>query len=152
MTTMMTERSGLAMPGMAGTAQAPTMTPASMNMMMVPRCTIKFEKCEGGMRIDCVCEDKVSAGMLQNLCTMMAGGMVGCCMMMNGMPACTCSLMMAMCKCEPTAKGVCITCTSGDKACCAMIQACCDCCSSMTKAGCTRCLTLNNMPVCCGTC
>ena len=66
--------------------------------------------------------------MLQNLCTMMAGGMCSCCMMMNGMMVCCCNMMMGMCKCEMTdGMGVCVTCTSGDKDCCAMIQACCDC-------------------------
>ena len=78
----------------------------------------------------CACEDKVSAAMLQNLCTMMAGGMLSCCCMMNGMMVCCYNMTMAQCKCEPTEDGVCITCTSGDPACCAMIEACC---ASMTR-------------------
>ena len=71
MTTMMAERNVMGM-GMTGPAAA---TPAGMNMMMVPRCKMTLEKCAGGMKITCACDDKVSAGMLQNLCTMMAGGM-----------------------------------------------------------------------------
>src|SRR5579883_1183608 len=103
----------------------PGSMPAGMNMMMVPRCTMKMEKCDGGMKIVCTSDDKMAAGMMQNLCTMLAGGMCSCCMMMNGMMVCCCNMMMGMCKCEMMDDGVCITCTSGDKDCCAMIQACC---------------------------
>ena len=52
---------------------------------------------------------------MQNLCTMMAGGMCSCCMMMNGMMVCCCNLTMGMCKCEMTEDGCCITCTSGER-------------------------------------
>ena len=154
----MMERMGMTapttgMPGMSPSMMGNTSSmPAGMNMMMVPRCTMTFEKCDGGMKIMCECDDDVTAAMMQNLCTMMAGGMLSCCCMMNGMMACNCNMMMAMCKCEPTKMGVCFTCTSGDADCCAMIQACCDCMMSMMKAGCTCCLMMNNMPVCCGCC
>ena len=147
----------MGMPGMEGGMMGapsmgmPGMMPAGMgNMMMVPRCTIKMEKCEGGMKIVCTCDDPVACGMMQNLCTMMAGGMCGCGMMMNGMVVCNCNMMMGMCKCEMMDNGVAITCTSGDKDCAAMIQACCDCMSAMMKAGCTCCVMMNNMPICCG--
>ena len=122
----------------------------AMNMMMVPRCTVRMEKCDGGMKIHCTSDDATAVGTMQNLCTMLAGGMCSCCMMMNGMMVCCCNMMMAMCKCEMTGDGVCITCTSGDKGCCAMIQACCDCCMAMMKAGCTCCVMMNGTPVCCG--
>src|SRR4051794_7760919 len=69
--------------GMAGTAPgmmgAPTSMPAGSNMMMVPRCTIKMEKCTGGMKITCTCDDTMSCAMMQNLCMMLAGGMCSCC-------------------------------------------------------------------------
>ena len=146
MSTMMMERTGMA--GMGTSAAMPT-TP---NWMMVPRCTFKFEKCTGGMKIYCVCDDKVACSMMQNLCTMLAGGMCSCCMMMNGMMVCCCNLTMGMCKCEMTEKGVTVTCTSGDAKCCDMIQACCDCMTTMMKAGCTCCVMMNNTPVCCGNC
>src|SRR6185369_11975128 len=97
--------------------------PAAMNCMMVPRCTMKFEKCTGGIKIMCTSEDKMAAATMQNLCASMAGAMCGCCCMMNGMMVCCCNLVMGMCKCEMTKDGVCFTCTSGDKACCKMIQA-----------------------------
>jgi hypothetical protein len=121
----------------------------AMNCLMVPRCTIKVEKCTGGMKITCGCEDKMACSTLQNLCTGMAGGMCSCCCVMNGMVVCNCNLTMGMCKCESTKDGVCISCTSGDKECCAMIQACCETVSAMMKAGCTCCVMMNNMPVCC---
>ena len=88
--------------------------PTGTSWMMVPRCTITMEKCTGGMKMTCTCDDEMSAAMMQNLCTMMAGGMCSCCMMMNGMMVCCCNLTMGMCKCEMTDDGVCITCTSGD--------------------------------------
>src|SRR5262249_20213245 len=147
--TLMMERMGMGMaPGPMGGMGAQMMP----SMMMVTRCTMKMEKCQGGMKITCTCDDKMAASMVQNLCQMLQGGMCSCCLMMNGMMACCCNLMMGLCKCEATDMGVCVTCTSGDKACCAMIQACCESCAAMMKAGCTCCMMMNGMPVCCGSC
>ena len=149
----MMERMGMSAPtsGMPGTGMAgPASMPAGMNMMMVPRCTLKMEKCPGGMKMTCTCEDKVACGMVQSLCTMLAGGLCSCCLVLNGLLVCCCNLTMGLCKWEMTEDGCTITCTSGDKECCAMIQACCDCCTSMMKAGCTCCVMMNGMPVCCG--
>ena len=98
--------SGATMPGMA--------TPPAINPMMVPRCTMKMEKCTGGMKMTCSCDDPVACSMMQNLCTMLAGGMVSCCCMMNGMMVACCNLTMGMCKCEMTKDGCTMTCTSGD--------------------------------------
>ena len=42
-----------------------------MGMCMVPRCTMKMEKCQGGMKMTCVCEDEMSAATMQNMCKMM---------------------------------------------------------------------------------
>jgi hypothetical protein len=135
--------------GMAGTMNMPT-TPTGMpNMMMVPRCTMSFEKVADGMRISCVCDDPTSCSMVQNLCSMLAGGMCSVCCMMNGMMVCCCNLTMGLCKCEMTAKGCTVTCTSKDPDCCKMIQACCDCMSTMLKSGCTCCMMMNGTPVCC---
>lgn len=151
--TMMMERPGMTMPGMnpttaGGTGSMPTMS----NWLMVPRCTMKMEKCTGGMKMTCSCGDAQACAMMQNLCQMLAGGMVSCCMMMNGMMVCCCNLTMGMCKVEMTKDGCCVTCTSGDKACCDMIQACCDCMTTMMKSGCTCCMMMNNTPVCCCAC
>lgn len=155
---MMMERTGMGMPnvGMSG-MMSPTMNaspnmPMAGNFLMVPRCTYKIEKCAGGIKIHCICEDKVAASMVQNLCTMLMGGMVSCSVMMNGMTVCTMCLTMGICKCEMTETGVCISCTSGDQHCCDMIQACGDCCTCMMVNGCTCCVMMNNTPVCCGTC
>lgn len=149
--TMMVDRGMMA--GMS--TGMPTSTPGSMmppNMMMVPRCTFKIEKCQSGMKMVCTCSDPTSCSMMQNLCQMLAGGMCSVCCIMNGMMVCCCNLTMGTCKVEMTKDGCCITCTSGDKACCEMIQACCDCLCAMMKAGCTYCLMMNGTPVCCGTC
>jgi hypothetical protein len=154
--TMMMERTGMGMPGMGMPGMTtPTMGGPAGGMtapgyVMVPRCTFKYEKCTGGMKMYCICDDKVACSMMQNLCTMLAGGMCSCTLMMNGMTVCTCHFTMGMCKCEMTETGVCITCTSGDSHCCEMIQACCDCMTTMVHAGCTCCVMMNNTPVCCG--
>src|SRR4051794_27361075 len=103
MGTVMMERSaaGVGTPGMMPTGMgAPGVMPTGVNMMMVPRCTIKYEKCAGGMKVVCSTDDKMACSMMQNLCTMLAGGMCSCCMMLNGMPVCGCSLTMGLCKCE----------------------------------------------------
>ena len=134
------------MPGMS----MPSM--GTMPSMMVPRCTMKMEKISEGMRITCSCEDKMARSMVQNLCTMLAGGMCSCCMMMNGMVVCTCNLTLGLCKCEMSKDGVVLTCTSGDPKCCEMIQACCECMRCMLEDGCTCCMMMNNTPVCCGCC
>ena len=144
------------MPGMmsAGMMSGMTMNPpmpaaTGMNMMVIPRCTMRMEMCDGGMKMTCACEDTMSASMLQNLCTMMKGSMVTCCMMMNGMMMVTCNMMMGMCRFEMTRDGVTMTCTSGDPECCKMIQACCQAMMAMMQSGCTCCLCMNNTPVCC---
>ena len=114
-----------------------------------PAAKMKLEKCTGGMKINCVCPDKMACSMLQNMCSMLAGSKCSCCCMMNGTMVCLCNLTMGMCKCEMTKDGVCITCMSGDKACCDMIQACCDCVNVMMKDGCTCCVMMNDTPICC---
>jgi hypothetical protein len=157
MSSMMMDRAGMAMQGMGvpamGTPAMGTTTamPAVSNWMMVPRCTFKMEHCTGGMKITCSCEDKMARSMVQNLCTMLGGGMCTCCMLMNGMIVCCCNFTMGMCKCETTKDGVCWTYT-GDAKCAEMIQACCDCLACMLKDGCTCCMLMNNTPVCCGCC
>jgi hypothetical protein len=155
--TMVMERTGVTgvgvtVPGVTTpTVGTPTNVPVGGNFVMVPRCTFTFEKCTGGVKINCVCEDKVAATMVQNLCNMLTGGMVGCYVTMNGVQVCTVNFTMGICKCEVTDTGVCITCTSGDATCCNMIQACSDCVACMVTAGCTCCVTINGTPVCCGT-
>src|SRR3954469_12404846 len=151
MTTMMNPAmmsAGMMTPGM--TMPGMTMPTAGMNQGMVPRARVTCEKISGGMKISCVCDDKTAAATLQNLCTMLAGGMCSCCCLMNGMVVCCCNLTMGMCKCDMTKDGCTITCTSGDPKCAEMVQACCDCMACMLKDGCTCCVMMNNTPVCCG--
>jgi hypothetical protein len=151
MATMMMDRASMTGMGATGMGTTGSM-PSTTNWMMVPRCTIKMEKCTGGMKMTCCCDDAMACSMMQNLCTMLSGSMYSCCMMMNGMMVCCCNLTMGMCKCEMTDKGCVLTCTSGDAKCCEMIQACCDCMACMLKDGCTCCVMMNNTPVCCGCC
>ena len=139
------------MPGMSPNGMGmPTMTPAGSNYLMVPRCTYRFEKTQGGIKITCVCEDPTARSMMHNLATALMGGMVSCCCTLNGMTVCSCSFTMGMCKCDMTEAGCNITCTSGDQKCCEMLQSCCDCISTCCNNGCTCCVMINNTPVCCG--
>ena len=150
--TVMMERTSTGMQTMPGvtTAGMPSMSPATSNWMMVPRGTFKFEKCQGGVKIHCVCEDATARSMMQNLCTAMMGGTCSCFCTLNGLTVCSYNFTMGAYKCELTADGVCVSCTSGDQKCCDMIQSCCDCLGSLCAAGCTCCLMMNNTPVCCG--
>ena len=127
-------------------------SPASANWCVLPRCTVEFEKCNGGFKIHCKCEDDIACGTLQNLCKMLCDGLCSCYCTWNGIQCCQCNLCCGNCKCEYTKDGCCITCTSGDKACCAMLQACCQCLSTCCESGCCCYICFNNTPVCCGTC
>jgi hypothetical protein len=150
---MMMERPLMGMPAMGSPAMG-TMpmggTGMAPNMVMVPRCTFTVEKCQGGMKVTCKCEDPNACAMVQNLCQMLAGGMCSMSCMLNGMVVCCCNLTMGLCKCEMTKDGCCLSCTSGDPKCGEMIQGCCDCIAACLKAGCTCCLMMSGTPVCCG--
>lgn len=135
---------------MGGMMNMPTMMGSMPAMMMAPRCTIKMEKCPGGMMMTCTFDDKTGAAMMANLMGMMQNGMCSCCMMMNGMCMCCCNMgMMGMCKVEMMEMGCKVTCTSGDKNSEKMIQACCDCMAAMMMPGMTCCMMMNGMPMCC---
>jgi len=151
----MTERTmgmpGMGMPGFATPAVGtPTGVTGGTNWLMVPRCTFRVERCTGGFKVTCSCDDPMACSMVQNLCKMLAGGLCSCCVTLNGMTVCCYNLTMGMCRIENVDRGVCMTCTSGDPACCAMIEACCDCLSCMMDAGCCCYILVNNTPVCCG--
>jgi hypothetical protein len=89
MNAMMVDRMNMpGMPGMGTPGMSGMGMPTGMNMMMVPRCTFKFEKVKGGMKMTCMCDDTMACSMMQNLCNMMAGSMCSCCCMMNGMMVC----------------------------------------------------------------
>lgn len=152
--TVMMERTPTTMPNVGSlVAPTPTSSPTMPgNMVMVPCCTMKIEKCTGGVKIHCTFSDKTAASMVQHLCSMVMGGMCSCSMMMNGMHVCQVNFTMGICRCELTDSGVCITCTSGDAQCCEMIQACGECCTVMMKNGCSCLFMINQVPVCCGTC
>src|SRR5262249_28594358 len=106
--TMMVERTGVSYPGTAmpgygtPTPSMPMGVPAAPSYLMVPRCTLKFEKCSGGMKVMCSTDDKTACSMMQNLCSMLAGGMCSCYATWNGVSVCCCYLTMGQCKCEAT--------------------------------------------------
>jgi hypothetical protein len=152
---LLVERPGAGTFGFGGPAIGAASTaaqPGTTNWCVLPRCEMKFEKCAGGCKITCQCDDEVACATLQNLCKSLAGGLCSCCCTCNGIPCCQCNFALCHCQCECTKSGVCITCTTGDKACCDMIQACCECLAACCKAGCCCYLCFNNTPVCCSTC
>ncbi|MCI0463967.1 MAG: hypothetical protein L0Z62_44100 [Gemmataceae bacterium] len=153
-TATMTERTGYSGVGVSGfpTPQftTPTGVSAGTNWMMIPRCTFKVEKCTGGFKVVCHCDDKLAGSMVQNLCAMLAGGMCSWCVVFNGLTVCSFTPTMGLCKFENVENGVCVTCTSGDPTYCSMLQAYCDCLCCAGGAGCTCCFLVNNTPVCCG--
>lgn len=128
----------------------PASAPAGGNWCVLPRCELRFEKCNGGFKIHCVCEDDVSSATLQNLCRMLCDGLCSCCCTANGIPICQCNLASGRCTCEITKDGCCISCISGDKACAKTLQACCDCLSCCCEAGSCCYISFNNTPICCG--
>jgi len=131
-----------------GTVASPSVSPApSSNWCVLPRCEIRFEKCSGGIKIHCDCEDEVACGALQNLCRMMCDGLCTCTCTCNGMPICQVNLTMGICSCEYTTQGVCIRCLSGDERCCAMLQACCDALQNCCQAGCYCFVSFNNTQI-----
>lgn len=128
----------------------PGMMPGVPNMMMVPRCTVRMEKCTTGVKIYCVCTESVAVAMVQNLCMMQAGQIVGCYVTMNGQTVCSVNFCCCVCTVEKTADGVCISCTTGDATCCQVVQCCADCCCNCCVTGCISCVTMGGMPICCG--
>jgi hypothetical protein len=148
MSTMMIERTAATN---STVCTSPAGTQTQGNVLILPRCTAQFEKCTGGLKITCKCDDDVACGALQNLCKMLQGGACNCCCTWNGTTVFQCNLCCGHTKCEMTKDGCCFTCTSGDKACCDMLQACCECLSTCCDNGCTCCISLGGTPVCCCT-
>ncbi len=170
-TAKLTERSGLGMPalgmpnpGLPGMGMpipggpgmappplgTPTLTTPGNNWLMLPRGTMQFEKVPGGMKVVCTCDDRIACGMMQNLCTMLAGGLCSCSVLQNGMTVCQFNFTMGLCQCDTTDQGIRLTCTSGDPKSVEMIQGFCACLAAMLEMGCTCCVLLNNTPVGCG--
>ena len=130
----------------------PTTTPATPNICVVPRCTLKFEKTKTGCKIHCKCDDAVAAATLQNLCQALCQGTCSCICTWNGIQCCNINLCCCHCTCENTKDGCCITCHSGDSKCCEMVQACCDCIETCCNSGCCCYICFGGTPCCCGTC
>jgi hypothetical protein len=158
------ERTGMAVPGMSfpgygvqpynspGYATTPFTPPGGVNFFNVPRCTFKVERCDGGFKVNCVCDDTASCSVMQNLCMALTGGLCCCNVTYNGMTVCSYNFTMGLCRWETTDKGLCFYCTTGDPRCCTTLQTWCDCMNSMLAAGCQCCFYISNTPLCCGCC
>jgi hypothetical protein len=128
----------------------PPGSPAAANWCVLPRANVEFEKCTGGFKIRCRCEDEVARGTLQNLCRMLSDGLCSCYCCQNGICIFQCNLTCGICKTEYTKDGCTISCVSGDKACGAILQSCCEALSTCCESGCCCYISFNNTPVCCG--
>ena len=99
MTSTLMERTGMGMPGVGMPGMmTPGMVPAGVSYQMVPRCTFKVERCDGGLKVYCTCEDQVACSTLQNLCSVLSGGMCSCCVTCNGVTVCCYNFTMGTCK------------------------------------------------------
>lgn len=134
----------------ASPAPGQAATPQAGNWCVVPRCEVRVEKCKGGLKLHCTCDDDVACATLQNLCRSLSAGLCSVCCTQNGIPCCQVNLCCGNTKCELTKDGCCITCTSGDKACCDILQACCDALACCLQNGCCCYVCFNSTPVCCG--
>jgi hypothetical protein len=151
MSSALMERTGMAVPGMGVPGMvSPSAVPAGVSYQMVPRCTFKVERCQDGMKVTCTCDDQLACSTMQNLCSVLAGGMCSCYCTYNGVTVCTYNFTMGTCKWEMIPQGCAFTCTSGDAKCCSMIQSYCDCLNAMLNAGCHCCWFVNNTPLCWG--
>src|SRR4029077_14645971 len=92
-------------PGSGQQPGFPTGAPAGTNWCVVPRCKVEFEKCTGGFKIHCRCEDELSTATLQNLCRMLCDGCCSCYCSNNGIQCCQCTFANCHCKCEYTKDG-----------------------------------------------
>src|SRR2546423_1775752 len=108
--TMMVERTGMGVPGLSfpgyPTASYQTgygsqqFTQPSVNYFSVPRCTFKVEKISDGFKVHCYCEDTTAATVVQNLCSVLSGGLVCCNVTYNGMTVCSYNCTMGYCRWE----------------------------------------------------
>lgn len=129
-----------------------TKKPMSMKMdsTCLLRCEMRMERCEGGCKITCSCDNADDCCSLQAICEAMAGKM--CCMTCSrdGEMICHCSMSCCgNCECKMTADGVCISCTSADCNCADLIQAMCDCIRRCQACGCECTLCFDEKAVCC---
>jgi hypothetical protein len=122
----------------------------SANLILAAHCVIKFENCQGGIKMTCTGTGQVACIRMQNLCSILVGGMFSCCAVMNGMMVYCCNMTRCKCECDMTADGCVMTFTTGDPKSCEMIQACCECIGNLMRAGCLCCMMINGTPVCCG--
>lgn len=117
----------------------------------VPKCTMRFEKCDDGCRVYCTCDNETAARLLLRICRTLEGGCctLNCCY--KGESCLRCSFAACDCQCEMTPNGVCVCCTTSDPCCVAMIQAMCHCMCACCANGCECTLCINDVPVCrCG--
>jgi len=133
---------------MANPATALIAQPLEMNWLAGPPCRLKMEKCTGGMKLTCACDDQQAIDWVQNQSHLLEDLGYNCCCLMNGMMVYSCNFTMGVCKYDKTDNGACVTCTSGDPNCCEMIQANCDCLACLIQSGCTCYVMVNNTPTC----
>ena len=131
------------------------MSNAVMNKQKSPcECTLRFEKCIGGFKIHCCCNEQGQRCDFQNLCRSLCDGNANCYCTRDGLQFCKFDLCCAECDCDckVTKDGCCITCTSCDANCSELLQSCCDCLEACCKIGCCCNLCFGDKCCCCGTC
>ena len=133
-------------------SQAAIEAAVTPNMCDAVQCTLRFEKCKGGFRIHCCCDDQTECPEFQTLCQALCDGNMLCCCMHNGNPIGSINLCCGECECDCASDGCCVTCTGCDKNRCKILRACCDfleiCCKN---GGCCN-ICFSDTCCCSGTC
>ena len=121
-------------------------------MLTQAQCTLQFEKCKGGFRIECCCDDAACCADLKALCESICDTCCSCCCTINGKQVCNIEICCDSCECKQIDNRCRITFTSKDNHCCQVLQKCCDCLEACCKAGCCCAISFGSTCVCCGTC
>ena len=113
-------------------------------------CELSFEKCKGGFRVNCCCDDSTECAELHDLCEAICDSECSCCCLRDEKQICSFNLCCSQCKCESTQDGCCITCTNAK--CCAMLEAICDCIECCCENGCCCYICFGQKCCCFGGC
>ncbi len=128
--------------------QMPSMS--SGGFIIVPRCLIELQRIDEGFKLDCVAEEKVGGGIIQNLTTMLAGGPIGFRITKDGWITASCQFPANWAVSNVVADGAEITFSSSDPENRAVIHATCDYLQAWLIFGGVCFVLLNNTPICAG--
>jgi hypothetical protein len=113
-------------------------------------CEFSFEKCKGGFRITCGCDDSLECADMQGLCAAICERNCSICCVRDGIEICNFNLSCCQCLCDNTKDGCCISCCNNK--CCDMLQAICDCLQCCCENSCCCYVCFGDKCCCFGGC